>query len=118
VAVPNDPANLVSTARVKIACANNIFFDISNTNFTIILSTAPWVDLNGSGNGINYAATFAEDGGPVAIVDAAGLVVDDIDSLTDRAVVTPTCWMAAPNRFPAIRRYFSCDISITMPLAS
>ncbi len=32
VTVPNTPTNM---ARVKVACATNIFFDISNSNFTI-----------------------------------------------------------------------------------
>ncbi|MGB0383729.1 MAG: reprolysin-like metallopeptidase, partial [Ardenticatenaceae bacterium] len=32
ISVPNAPT---SSARVKVACANNIFFDISNANFTI-----------------------------------------------------------------------------------
>jgi hypothetical protein len=32
ITVPNTPT---STARIKVACANSIFFDISNTNFTI-----------------------------------------------------------------------------------
>lgn len=42
---PNDgsaditvPSNATTTARVQVICANNIFFDISNVNFTI---TAP-----------------------------------------------------------------------------
>lgn len=42
VVVPNNPS---TTARVRVECANNIFFDISNTNFTIA-SAAPFADLS------------------------------------------------------------------------
>ncbi len=93
VEVPNEPANLVTTARIKVACANNIFFDISNTNFTITAPTSPnpKIDLNGSGSGIDYAASFSEDGGAIAIVDGANLTVNDLDSAElDKAVVTIT----------------------------
>jgi len=37
VVAPNNPT---TTARVRVMCANNIFFDISNTNFTITSSSA------------------------------------------------------------------------------
>ena len=47
---PNDgtesvtiPNVTTSTARVKVACANNIFFDISNANFAIGASIGPVV---------------------------------------------------------------------------
>jgi uncharacterized repeat protein (TIGR01451 family) len=42
VVVPNAPTAL---ARIKVECANNVFFDISNTNFTIA-SAAPFADIS------------------------------------------------------------------------
>jgi hypothetical protein len=54
-------------------------------------SNAPVVDLNGAGEGVDYTATFTEDGGAVAVVDASKLIVADandteLDSATVRIV--------------------------------
>ncbi|MFO1322641.1 MAG: M12 family metallo-peptidase [Burkholderiales bacterium] len=80
-ATPNDgsqnvtiPATNSTTARVKVACSNNIFFDISDTNFTIGAAppgptvttnpataiTATGATLNGtvSSNGASTTVTF------------------------------------------------------------
>lgn len=62
----------------------------ANTSYQLKLSTdavtvenqAPVVDLNGSKNGINYAASFNKDKGAVAIVDSAKLSVTDADNTT------------------------------------
>src|SRR5687767_998628 len=40
-------------------------------------NTAPVLDLNGAGSGINHTATFTEGGGSVSIVDSANLTVTD-----------------------------------------
>ncbi|MCE7980994.1 MAG: hypothetical protein DYG89_07355 [Caldilinea sp. CFX5] len=42
VTVPNNPT---TTARIQVICANNIFFDISNVNFTIIGSTPATITI-------------------------------------------------------------------------
>lgn len=42
VVVPNNPS---ATARVRVHCANNVFFDISNANFTIA-AAAPFADIS------------------------------------------------------------------------
>lgn len=91
VVIPSDPLNAVTTARIKVACANNIFFDISNINFTVqVPNDIPVVDLNGGAAGIDYATTFIEDGGAIAIV-AAGLTVSDANNTSlNRATVTIT----------------------------
>lgn len=91
VVIPKDPLNVVTTARVKVACANNIFFDISNVNFTITaINQLPVVDLNGGAEGIDYATTFTEDGGAVSIVTPDLMVTDADDSSLDKATVTIT----------------------------
>ncbi|MFZ2362100.1 MAG: reprolysin-like metallopeptidase [Anaerolineae bacterium] len=53
VGVTNDGAQAVTapniataSARVRVACANNVFFDISNVNFTITPVTCFWADIN------------------------------------------------------------------------
>lgn len=50
---------------------------------------APEVDLNGAATGIDFDATFTEDGGAVAAVDDDELTVTDADS-TDLASATVT----------------------------
>ena len=55
----------------------------STANVTVTVTCvddAPAVDLNGPAAGIDFAATFTEGGGPVAIVDAAALTTSDLDS--------------------------------------
>ncbi len=52
---------------------------------------APVLDLNGPTSGINYAATFTEDGGAAVIVDSTNLTLSDVDHTTlNRATVTIT----------------------------
>jgi hypothetical protein len=75
--VPNNPT---FTARVKVACVGNIFFDISNTNFTII----PLADAGGP---------YMTDEGVDAALDASGSSASDLyewdfdnDGLYDDAV--------------------------------
>jgi hypothetical protein len=89
VVIPNDPLNAVTTARIKVACANNIFFDISNANFSV--NYVPTVDLNGGDAGIDYAVTFTEDGGVIPIVGVTVLTVYDANNTTlDKATATLT----------------------------
>jgi hypothetical protein len=53
----------------------------ANVNVTVTcVDDAPVVDLNGPAAGIDFAATFTEGGGAVAIVDATQLTVADLDS--------------------------------------
>jgi len=59
----------------------------ANQTFTITVSAVPpsnqppVIDLNGPATaGVDFAAVFTEDGGPVAIVDPANLAVTDPDS--------------------------------------
>ncbi|MDG4596875.1 MAG: tandem-95 repeat protein [Candidatus Contendobacter sp.] len=55
----------------------------STANVTVTVTCvddAPAVDLNGPAAGIDFAATFTEGGGAVAIVDATQLTVADLDS--------------------------------------
>ncbi len=65
---PNDgtqlisvPNTVTSTARIKIEAADNIFFDISNVNFTILGSSLPVVDFSSA------AYSGAEDGGVITV---------------------------------------------------
>jgi large repetitive protein len=44
-----------------------------------VLSLNPAIDLNGSGAGSGYSATFTEDAGPKVLVDGTALTVTDAD---------------------------------------
>jgi parallel beta-helix repeat protein len=61
------------------------------------VNDAPVVDLNGLAAGNGFGANFTEDGGPVAIVDAANASITDVDSTTlDSLTVTITNPLDAP----------------------
>lgn len=47
-----------------------------------VASSNPAIDLNGGASGTGYSATFAEDGGSVAIVNSTALTATDADSPT------------------------------------
>ncbi len=63
-----------ATATVSVTSVNDI----------------PSVDLNGSGGGIDFAATFTEDAGAVAIADTTLAVADADDTTITSATVTIT----------------------------
>jgi len=63
------PNTATTSARVQVACAGNIFFDISNANFTITQAdSVPSVTINqapgqadpSSAGPVNFTATFSE----------------------------------------------------------
>lgn len=77
---PNDgsasvvvPSTTSNTARVLVRCANNVFYDISNTNFRILAATAPDFTFayssttpsvcNNSSSGVEYTIQPAGIGG-------------------------------------------------------
>jgi hypothetical protein len=61
------PSLDTTTARVKVACANNIFFDISNVNFTITTGAAPTATPTGM-----PTATATATNTPVATATPSG----------------------------------------------
>jgi subtilisin-like proprotein convertase family protein len=65
----NVPAGTSTTARVLVRCTDNVFFDISNTNFTITNSVVP-----------NY--TFSYEGGTLSACASASASLDFIVSTT------------------------------------
>ncbi|HZU87519.1 MAG TPA: zinc-dependent metalloprotease family protein [Anaerolineaceae bacterium] len=91
ITVPNVATN-TSQARVRVACATSIFFDISNANFTILASTnAAPVSQNGS-------TTTAEDS-----ATSINLVATDANSnpLT-YTIVTPPAHGVLSGTAPAL----------------
>jgi hypothetical protein len=85
------PATATTTARVKVEAVGNVFFDISNANFTITGSVAG--DVNGDGV-VNCAdvaivkAAFGKTTGQPGYVAAADLNNDGIVNIRDLAFVT------------------------------
>lgn len=61
---------------------------VVSTISVIAENDAPTVDLNGVTGGIDFATTFTEGDGPIAIVDA-GIIVNDVDN-TNLASATVT----------------------------
>ena len=64
------PNIATSSARVRVACANNVFFDISNVNFTITAVACFWADINCS---CGVSSTTIDVGDVVAVADAWNL---------------------------------------------
>lgn len=116
---PNDGAQAVlapnfntTTARVKVSCADNIFFDISNTDFTIAPVACFWADVNCS---CGVSSTTIDVGDIIAVADAwnqfqsgGGLSVsadvncqangpcDWVNDVVDAAAVTSVWGMTCP----------------------
>lgn len=74
---PNDGTQTVTapnvattSARVRVACATSIFFDISNVNFTITPASCFWADVNCS---CGVSSTTIDVGDVVAVADAWNL---------------------------------------------
>lgn len=90
VVVPNNPT---TTARVQVRCANNIFFDISNANFTIA-NVTPYAELSigktvepagevAPGDTLTYTIVVTNSGN----LDATTTISDEFSS----ALVNPVC---------------------------
>jgi len=68
---PVTAPNIATTsARVRVACANSVFFDISNVNFTITAVDCFWADINCS-CGVSSTTIDVQD--VVAVADAWNL---------------------------------------------
>jgi len=84
---PNDGSqsvtapNLAATqARVKVACANNVFFDLSNVNFTITSSAPPAAGaVPDTVNSPGIPLTVARSGGSLVMNWGASCVATDTD---------------------------------------
>ncbi len=72
-----------TTARSITVVVNDGALNSATATSTITVvaaNDAPVVDLNGGAAGIDYAATFTEDGGAIAAVASGALTVADIDN--------------------------------------
>ena len=54
------------------------------------INSTPTIDLNGAASGNNFMTSFTEDSGPVAIVDAANLTVNDDSGILSEATIALT----------------------------
>jgi uncharacterized repeat protein (TIGR01451 family) len=110
ITVPNMPT---TQARIKVACSDNIFFDISNNNFSIVISSAI-LNLTKSvsgpseplpGDTLQYTIVISNTGitGTAVITDVFPAHLDntscngvpgdlfDMQTLSPQAQVTYTC---------------------------
>lgn len=87
------PNNETGTARVKVACADNIFFDISNTNFTIMgsadlsIAKTDTPDPVIAGTSLTYELSVANNG-PSNASDVT--ITDDLPASTTLISATPS----------------------------
>ncbi|HND19257.1 MAG TPA: M12 family metallo-peptidase, partial [Acidobacteriota bacterium] len=83
VLIPNDNAFATTQARVKVEAIGNIFFDISNTNFTITgTNTAPTVNITSSVTILRGSPSVTTNVGTVADgQDTAGTLAVALSNL-------------------------------------
>ncbi|HSN75171.1 MAG TPA: zinc-dependent metalloprotease family protein [Anaerolineae bacterium] len=117
---PNDGSqsivvpNIATTAaRVRVACANNVFFDISNANFTITPVDCFWADVNCS-CGVSSTTIDVDD--VIAVAEAWNLFqgsgfytpaadidcrasggCDGVNDIVDMGVLASVWGMACPE---------------------
>ncbi len=82
-------------------------------SLAILASQRPVIDLNGATAGVDYSATFTPGGGPIAIVDVAGLTVTDSDTTT---LASATIWLN--NGLNVNSETFAVDTSGTTLIAN
>ena len=76
-------ANLSGSALITLTASDGTTSYVETFTLTVdAVNDVPVVDLNGDASGTGFSASFTEDGGPVAIVDAASLSLVDVDSAT------------------------------------
>ena len=117
---PNDGSDSIlvpnigtTTARIRVSCATNVFFDISDVNFTITPVTCFWADVNCS-CGVSSTIIDLDDvvtvanawnlyqsgGGYTQAADvdcrASGPPCDGVNDIVDVAAVSSVWGMACP----------------------
>ncbi len=88
-ATPNDgnelltlPSGNTSTARIKVACSDNVFFDISNTDFSINDATGTSLPATGTPESCGTAVGVAPDDGNNTLAEAQVISVPNSLSST------------------------------------
>ncbi|WP_144973390.1 beta strand repeat-containing protein [Bremerella volcania] len=85
-----NPTVLDRTIQITVSDGGLSSPIVVSTISIVAENDAPTVDLNGEASGIDFAATFTEDNGPLSIVDA-GVLVDDVDNANlESATITLT----------------------------
>jgi len=110
VTVPN---LATTTARLQVACANNLFFDISNANFTITASAATTTPTSTATS--TATATSSQTPTPTATATATAT---PINTATTTATQTPTPTAGATNTATATATVTATPTATTLEPAT